>query len=138
MIIDIIKGDIFKDAPTDIVFAINMEGANDAGFAGLVAERYWPKLATLVPAGYGQVASHVKDGITFWAICCHSLDPGGWDFAPGFIEAGLNILFGGNPKHTYSVVLMGAGMIGQMQGANVFANLGAIARAKPACKIYTL
>jgi len=37
-----------------------------------------------------------------------------------------------------AVVLMGSGMVGQMSGADVFGNLGGMARSKKKVAVYTL
>jgi hypothetical protein len=143
MIVDLIKGNIFDDSPSNIVFAINIEGHNDAGFAGVVSGKFWPKLANTGPVEIGQTF-HYDDPdshIHFHAIVCHSLKDG-WTDAPIHIEEGLNrvhtIKVAESPTRPASVVMMGAGMIGQMQGADVWRNLGAIARSKLACWVYTL
>lgn len=142
MIHDLIRGDVFAADERLIVFAINTEGHNDAGFAGLVSTRYWPRLANTGPQELGSVLTQhlvMASGapLNLAAIVCHSLGDAGWATAPEHIEAGLNQLEIA-PDMTAAVVLMGSGMIGQMQGADVFANLGAIARAKRPCRIYTL
>lgn len=44
MIIKTVQGNIFE-APFDhIVFGVNTEGYNDAGFAGQVASMFWPEI----------------------------------------------------------------------------------------------
>lgn len=45
MIIDRVRGDIFKAPQRHIAFAVNTQGYNDAGFAGQVAKKIWPELA---------------------------------------------------------------------------------------------
>lgn len=50
MIIDYKKGqNILNSGETRIAFAVNTEGFNDAGFAGVVARNYWPELANTGP-----------------------------------------------------------------------------------------
>lgn len=141
MIHDLIRGDVFAAEERAIVFAVNTEGHNDAGFAGLVSSRYWPELASTGPKELGTMLTRDVEypsgaPLTLAAVVCHSLGDAGWAEAPVHIEAALNQL--GLVEFPAAVVLMGAGMIGQMQGADVFANLGAIARAERACRVYTL
>jgi hypothetical protein len=137
MIVDMIRGDIFADNPSDVAFAVNTEGYNDAGFAGFVTSKYWPELANSGESTLGHVWTLNVPNRRLHAIVCHSLN-NGWDNAPEIIEETLNNLSVYNDRQPVSIVAMGGGMIGQMQGANLWANLGAIARAKPSCKVYTL
>ena len=144
MIIDVVEGDVLADADAKVVvFAVNVEGANDAGFAGQVARAAWPELAHRGPTTPG-VLSHEHDGRRFYAIVCHSLGEEGWEQAPLWIERGLNEVNrrerrrGGSSPEVADVVLMGAGAGGQARGADVLANLGAIARSRAACRVWTL
>lgn len=44
MIKKVIQNDIFSTNAKHIVFAINCEGLNDDGFAGMIAREYWHEL----------------------------------------------------------------------------------------------
>lgn len=131
-----IRGDILESEHKHIVFAVNIEGFNDAGFAGLVSKRYWPALAMTGPAKLGAVMRHESNGKIFHAIVCHSLKTG-WGGAPQAIEEGINGIAAG-PKETIGAVAMGSGMIGRMQGADVEANLQAMEKAKHKVTVYSL
>ena len=46
MIIEKLQGrDILKSGEKRIAFAVNTEGINDSGFAGMISRKYWPELA---------------------------------------------------------------------------------------------
>jgi hypothetical protein len=89
------------------------------------------------PQNIGKVFEHSSKGKTFHAIVCHSLDPGGWDAAPKAIKEGLDEIMVA-PDEEIGVVMMGAGPIGQMQGADVEANLKAMEESKHKIVVYSL
>ncbi len=135
MIVDTVRGDILRTLNEHIAFAVNTEGFNDAGFAGSVASKHWPGLANT--RALGDVMSRRASGRIFHALVCHSLDDAGWKRTPETVTTCLDAL--DVPKdETVAVVLMGAGPIGQMGGADVFAILGGMARAKRRVAVYTL
>ncbi len=141
MIADMVRGDIFAPpsgrSRRHVCFAVNDRGTNDDGFAGFVADRFWPELADAGPTALGSVQSRVHGEFTLHALCCHGVGPGGWDKAPGLIQECLNKL----PLHDgaeVACVLMGAGPVGQKDGADAFANLGAMARCRLRVVVYTL
>lgn len=138
MLVDAQRGDIFGTTHIHIVFAVNTEGYNDAGFAGLVSSRYWPQLADTGGNKLGDVLiKQVGDHRTFHALVCHELSGTGWKQTPHYVEECLNKLDVPEDE-TLGVVLMGSGPIGQMGGADVFAIIGSIARSKRKAAIYTL
>jgi hypothetical protein len=132
-----VRGDVLTSGHQHIVFAVNTEGYNDSGFAGLVSGKYWPKLAMIGDQPLGRVLEHSVNGRTFHAIVCHSLGLKGWDQAPKAIFEGLDQIMVGQ-NETIGAVMMGAGMIGQMQGADVAANLKAIEQSKHKVVVYSL
>ena len=136
MIIDTRRGNIFESPFTHIIFAVNTQGVNDAGFAGQVSSRFWPELASI---GQHQLGEHLtyqgKDGRFYHALVCHSLDAGGWDESPQAITQALDAC--DLPEHS-AMVLAGSGMVGRMQGADVYAILGGIARSRHKIVLYTL
>lgn len=137
MIIDLIRGDVFRASQKCVAFAVNSEGYNDAGFAGQVSSHYWPELANTGQKKLGDILSHTAGGKTFYALVCHSLSDEGWKKTPQLVEECLNKL--DVPDDTpFAIVLMGAGMIGQMGGADVFGNLGGMARSQKRVVVYTL
>lgn len=138
MIIDFKQGDVLESREINIAFAVNTQGINDAGFAGQVAGRYWPRLASLGEQEMGTVKKFTALDRIFYAIVVHSLDKDpGWASAPSVLQQALDKIYheaiGG-----LAMPLPGAGMIGQMQGANVFANLGGIARSRTAVRVWSL
>lgn len=136
MIVNVVRGDIFKSDLKHIVFAINTEGANDEGFCEVVGEKAaWHELASTGPKPLGAVISKKVGDRTFYGIAVHALVPGGWSKAPATIEKALNEL---PTDEVIGVVLMGGGMIGQASGADVLANLGAMARSTKKLAVYTL
>ena len=75
--------DILKGGETRIAFAVNTEGCNDSGFAGRISRSYWPELAYIGECELGTVLTKTSDdGITFYALVCHSLEES--SVMPGF------------------------------------------------------
>lgn len=134
MIVDIVKRNVFGSGELEIAFAVNAEGINDSGFAGQVCQ-WWPGLANVGPTILGSALSEFRGGVRFHAVCCHSLGRSGWTGAPAHILSALDSIKTINP---IAVVLMGNGPVGQMQGADVMANLSAIARSQKRCVVYYL
>ena len=136
MIVNTTYGDVFKTSNKHIAFAVNTEGFNDAGFAGSVS-RYWPKLANTGPKKLGDVISKKGTNKIFHALVCHSLGNDGWEKTAETVTKCLDSLDVPNDE-TIAIVLMGAGMFGQLGGANVFSILGGMARSKKRVAVYTL
>lgn len=137
MIIDTVRGDALRAPHKHIVFAVNAEGYNDAGFAGLVSSRFWPELANTGGNRLGDVLKKQMGGRTFHAIVCHELKRDGWSRTPQIVEEGVNKL-DIPAEETIGVVLMGGGLVGQMSGADTYAVLGALARSNKRVTVYTL
>ncbi|MFA6252129.1 MAG: hypothetical protein WCX74_01900 [Candidatus Paceibacterota bacterium] len=135
MIIKEEKGNIFGTSCKHIVFAVNTEGINDSGFAGQVSDNYWPELAYVGPKPLGTVLSLQEEGITFYAIVCHSLKEG-WKEAPKVIEDCLNNLDTPDGEPIASVQI-GGGLIGQMSGADFPAIIQAMEHSKKSIILYT-
>lgn len=136
MIIDVKNEDVFLTPLKHIAFAINTEGYNDAGFAGQVSRRA-PQLANTGKQNFGDVISVEAVGKHFHGLVCHSLGGEGWSGAPQAIIKALDMIQSPEDE-PIAVVLMGAGMIGQMSGANVRANTKAIHASKKKCVVHTL
>lgn len=137
MIVDTIRGDVFKASHAHIAFAVNTEGFNDAGFAGAVSSRHWNELANTGKKKLGDVLSKNGKGKTFHALVCHSLGGDGWNKTAETVTKCLDSLDVPDTE-TIAVVLMGAGMVGQMGGADVYSILGGMARSKKRLAVYTL
>lgn len=76
MIIKTKSGDILKGNEKRIAFAVNTEGINDAGFAGMISRNFWPELADIGETRLGTVLTKKVNGIEFFDFCCHSLENG--------------------------------------------------------------
>ncbi len=136
MITKVVTGNVFDTQARHIAYAINTQGFNDSGFAGQVAT-HCPQLANTGENSLGAVVTAEANGKFFHGLVCHSLEPGGWKEAPKSIIASLERIETEDDE-PIAVVLMGAGMIGQMSGADVRANVKAIHESKKNCILYTL
>lgn len=137
MIVDMVRGNIFECSYRHIAFAVNSEGYNDAGFAGQVSSNDWPELANIGQKTLGDVLSKEVEGRTYHALVCHSLRGDCWKRTPETVTKCLDSLKTPDDE-IIGVVLMGAGMVGQICGADVFANIGGMARSNKKVAVYTL
>ncbi len=132
-----VKDDIFETEHKHIAFAVNAEGINDSGFAGAVARRVWGEIGCIGPSELGTSYSLVCDGISYHALVCHSLKAGGWDDAPDALKRcldGLDVPEG----ETIAIVRVGAGPVGQIQGADPPAMLEAMEASTKTVVVYSL
>lgn len=106
--------DILKSNESRIAFAVNIEGYNDAGFAGMISRKFWPDLKYTDPCDLGTVLSKNVDGITFYALVCHSLKKG-WFDETNIIKACFDNIKCNEPIATISI---GTGLIGILSGAD--------------------
>lgn len=138
MIADQVKGDIFTAKQKHIAFAVNMEGLNDSGFAGKVAEKFWPELANIGENKLGKVLVRKVGEKTYYALVCHSLiKQNGWKKTPRIVRESLDKLR--VPKNEeIAVVLMGSGPVGRLGGANVGAIVDAMSASKKKVVVFTL
>ena len=116
MIIKRVKGDILQSEYKHIAFAINMEGINDSGFAGLISYRYWPELRYCGEQEMATVLTKTVGDKTFYALVCHSLKEEGWSQAGSWL---YNCLESIKTEEEIACVAVGTGLIGQMMGANI-------------------
>lgn len=131
MIIRTIQGDVFKSTHKTIVFAINTEGYNDSGFAGMVARRFdWASLMQAGETPLGTILTLNTCGYTFYAICCHSLK-GEWN--TDIITTALDTLPTSKHGDEPAVVWMGHGLIGTIQGVDPRVTRAAIEASKTPC-----
>ena len=135
MITNIEKHDIFEASPHHILFAVNKEGLNDAGFAGQVAD-LWPGLNGMA-LELGQTASfkHPAVNSTFHALCVHHLGVGGWKETPFLVSMALSGLQIGHGQRV-GMVMAGSGPVGQAQGADVLEILNAVAKSGLKIEVY--
>jgi len=142
MIIDIKKGDILQAGVKNIIFAVNEEGINDSGFAGMISREYWPELS-YHPSQLGSILRKEIAEYNFYALVCHSIQYG-WRNAASYIEESINAIRVPDQEGMYykpkelSSVFIGNGPVGKMQGADTLLILAAMARAYPRITIYTL
>lgn len=107
--------DILKSNEKRIAFAVNAEGINDAGFAGQISCLYWPELAETEESPLGTVLTKTTDdGITLYALVCHSLEDG-WKNQTETIKKCFDSIKTNEPIATISI---GTGFIGLMSGAD--------------------
>ena len=114
MIIKTKNGDILQGNENRIAFAVNTEGVNNSGFAGLVSRKFWPELAYIWETKLGTVLSKKVDGIEFFALCCHSLE-NGWNNQKEVIKQCFDSIPGDEPVASISI---GTGLVGILSGAN--------------------
>lgn len=136
MITNRVCGDIFVAPQKYVAFAVNTQGYNDAGFAGQVSSWIWPKLASTGGNELGEVLTYHNGNKTYYALVCHSLEPGGWNDTPRAARQCLDKINVPDDKEI-AVVLMGSGPVGMMQGADVEAILRAMEQSKKKLVVYT-
>lgn len=108
-------GDIFTTDDKHVIFALNTEGYNDCGFAWQVVLRGFQEIANTGGNELGEVLEKEINGITYHGVVCHSLH-NGWGGSPEIILKAINNMkFDGKA----SIVAIGAGFVGMMQGAPV-------------------
>ena len=117
MINSTMKGDIFETDAKHIAFAVNTEGANDAGFAGQVA-RLWPEIANTGEQALGTVLSKKIGDKTYHALVCHSLKNGWGDNQAEVIKNCFDAIPVEVGEKIASIAI-GSGLIGQLSGANL-------------------
>lgn len=136
-----INGDVLSSKYKHVVFATNEEGYNDAGFAGAVSRRYWPELGKCGPQLPGSTkvkeAGSASDK-TFYAVVCHSLKQDGWADAPGHVKAALDRIAKSVGEDEVACVLMGAGPVGLMMGADVRAIMAAIDASEAKVALFSM
>lgn len=111
MIKEIKQGDILNE--NVICFAVNSEGINDSGFAGLISRKYWPELENIGPCEIGKVLKKQVEGKKFYALVCHSLNDG-WKDQHEVIKK----CFDSIDENDVSSIAIGTGLVGVLSGAN--------------------
>ena len=114
MIIKTKNVDILSQNEKRIAFAVNTEGVNDTGFAGMISNRFWPELAHIGKTKLGTVLTKKVDDVEFFALCCHSLKEG-WNNQQEVIKDCFDAIPGDEPVASISI---GTGLIGILSGAN--------------------
>ncbi len=131
-----VRGDIFAAPEKHIAFAVNTQGYNDAGFAGQVAARIWPRLAKTGGNKLGEVLTHRNGDKTYYAFVCHSLDEEGWSETPRVVREILDRLDVPDGDEI-AIVLMGSGPVGLFEGVDVNAILPAMENSKKKLVVYS-
>lgn len=116
MVVKAVNGNIFETEAKHIAFAVNTEGYNDSGFAGVVSSKYWPELADCGSHEIGTILSKKVGDKTFHALVCHSLKKDWGDNQREVIkECFDNIPVDGEEIATIAI---GTGFIGMLSGAD--------------------
>ena len=114
MIIMTKDGNILNGNEKRIAFAVNTEGVNDCGFAGMISDKFWPELAYIGETKLGTVLTKKVDDVEFFALCCHSLKEG-WKNQREVMKQCFDSIPGDEPVASISI---GTGLIGVLSGAN--------------------
>ena len=116
MVVRTVQEDIFNTDVAHIAFAVNMEGYNDSGFAGLVSNKYWSELSDCGKHDLCTVMSKKVGDKTFHALVCHSLENGWGDEQAEIIRCCFdNIPANGEEIATIAI---GTGFVGMLSGAD--------------------
>lgn len=115
MIVKSINEDILNSNFKHIAFAINKEGYNDSGFAGMISSKFWKELKTCGEHELGTVLSKKVGEKTFHALVCHSLKNGWGENQREIIKECFDNIPTDEPVATIAI---GTGLIGLMSGAD--------------------
>jgi hypothetical protein len=96
-----------------IAFAVNSEGVNDSGFAGMISQKFWRELAFIGETEIGTVLTKKVGGVEYFALCCHSLK-NGWGDQRRVIKQCFDAIPGDEPVASISI---GTGFVGVLSGA---------------------
>lgn len=116
MVVKTISEDIFNTDAKHIAFAINKEGFNDSGFAGVVARKCWPELVNTGEKEIGTVLSKTVGEKTFHGLVCHSLEDGWGDNQREIIKTCFDKIPTNGEK--VATIAIGTGFMGMLGGAN--------------------
>jgi hypothetical protein len=131
MVLEIVRGDVLSTECKHIIFAVNIEGLNDAGFAGRITSDFWPEIRYEMRSPLGTVfEKKLPDGRTLHAIACHSLCVGGWNKTADVLEECFRTKFAAIPDdEVIASVQIGGGPVGEVMGADVVAIRGVMERS---------
>lgn len=116
MVVKTVSEDIFNTDAKHIAFALNKEGFNDSGFAGVVARKFWPELANTGEKEIGTVLSKTVGDKTFHGLVCHSLEDGWGGNQREIIKSCFDNIPSNGEK--VATIAIGTGFIGMLGGAN--------------------
>lgn len=117
MLVNSINENVFNTKASHIVFAINKEGYNDAGFAGAVVAQGWKEIENCGKHEIGTVLSKTIGDKTFHGIVCHSLNEGWGDNQVETIKNCFNNIPVDDDEPISSIAI-GTGFVGRLSGAN--------------------
>ena len=117
MLIKAVQDDVFNTEAKHIAFAINKEGYNDAGFAGVVVAKGWKEIENCGEHEIGTVLSKTIGDKTFHGIVCHSLDEGWGDNQTETIRDCFNNI-PVDDDEPIATIAIGTGFVGMLSGAN--------------------
>ena len=109
------SGNILAGGEKRFAFAVNSQGVNDSGFAGVVSRNFWPELACIGETELGTVLTKEVDGVEYFALCCHSLEKDGWANQEEIIKKCFDAIPGDDPVASIAI---GTGLIGVLSGAD--------------------
>jgi hypothetical protein len=134
MITKKVRGDVLASDHKDIVFAVNAEGVNDAGFAGAVSRKFWPELMFCGEQPLGKVMTKKAGDKTFHAIVCHSLEKDGWNGAADVVRRAVDEV----EADDFACVAIGGGLVGKMMGADADGIAAAMEESAKKITLYSL
>lgn len=105
--------DILTSGEKRICFAISSDGYNNTGFAGIISKKFWPEIANSCKNELGTIISKEVNGITFYALCCHSLEKG-WSDQETVIRKCFDSIPGEDPV---AAIRIGTDISENMSGA---------------------
>lgn len=115
MIVEVKQGqDILKSGAKHICFAVNIEGINDSGFAGLISRNHWPKLAYIGECKLGTSITQEDNGVFYHALVCHSLH-NGWHNSAEVVKRCFDSI---PTEDEVATISIGTGLVGILSGAN--------------------
>ncbi len=114
MVVKTINDDVLKTKCAHIAFGTNTEGFNDFGFAGKIANLYWPELKYCGKQELGSVLSKTIGDTTYHALVCHSLNSG-WQNQREIIKNCFDKIPTNEPIATIAI---GNGVVGMLNGAD--------------------
>lgn len=110
-------GSIICGTEKRIAFAINSEGNNDfVPSCTAIAREFWPELLLMSNIKIGTVLSKEVDGITYFALCCYSLERG-WENQQEIIKKCFDSIPGSDPIASVDI---GSGWLEKSSGANIY------------------
>ena len=110
-------GNIISGTEKRIAFAINSEGNNYfIPSCKAISREFWPELLLMSNIKIGTVLSKEIDGITYFALCCYSLERG-WENQQEIIKKCFDSIPGSEPIVSVDI---GNSWLEKSCGANIY------------------